>query len=285
MGVFFNKNRTLRQYLGLVKYFVLKWFRSIPYRLTAKQRSLPDFLIVGVMKGGTSSLYHYLNQHPEVNMSREQEVHFFAKYFNKGLNYYRSYFPKKSENKVTGESSPYYFFHPLVPQRIKSSLPECKIILLLRDPVDRAFSHYQMHKGIDTALSFEHALELENSRVLKTHQRFIQGESLTDTSHQAYSYVSRGMYYEQLSRWLEHYDLDELLVLKSEDFFSDPKSTLKLVYNYLNLKEVFPNDLAPVNQRKYDAISEDTAEKLANLFKEDGEMLQSILGEHFSWRN
>ncbi len=283
MGVYFNKRRTFRQYLSLIKYFSMQFLRSIPYRLTARKRMLPNFLIVGVMKGGTSSLYHYLNQHPDVKMSRVQEVHFFAKYYSRGLNYYRSFFPKKSEGKLSGESSPYYFFHPAVPARVKKDLPNCKIIVLLRDPVDRAYSHYQMHKGIDPADNFLQALAWEESRVQTTHERFLNGESFLDTSHQAYSYLKRGMYAEQLHHWLHHYSLDALLILRSEDFYADPKKTLKQVYAYLELPEIFPENLAPVNVRAYETLPRNVYKEIATQFEEDGRELRQLLGDQFTW--
>lgn len=284
MGVYFNRKRTIGQYLGLLRYFLFtRFLKSIPYRLTAKQRKLPDFLIVGTMKGGTSSLYHWLNAHPDVKMSREQEVHFFSKYYGRGLNYYRSYFPKISEGKYTGESSPYYLFHPLAPERIKKDLPDCKIIILLRDPVYRAYSHYQMHKGIDPAHDFDEAVALEDARVMKKHGEYNSGKDGRSTSHQAYSYTARGMYFEQLERWLKYYSKNELLILKSEDLFAQPHEHLHRVQQYLGIPIHTPETLAPVNQREYQKLTKEAYDKYAVLFREDSEKLRELLGPNFSW--
>lgn len=283
MGVYFNKKRTLRQYLGLAKYFLKRFFVAIPYRLSARKRKLPDFLIIGAMKGGTTSLYNWIGLHPDVQLSREQEIHFFANHYRKGLNYYRSYFPKKSTGKLTGESSPYYFYHPLVPERVRADIPKCKIIVVLRDPVFRAYSHYQMHKGIDTAENFEEALSLEAKRVTPVHKDYLDGNDYRSVSHQAYSYIGRGQYYEQLSRWMEHYSMEELLVLKSEVLFSSPRETMKKVFEFIGVKDVSNSDLHPKNQREYEAISKELYEKYAQYYKEDGEKLSALLGSEFKW--
>jgi len=284
MGVYFNKKRTLRQYAGLMKYFVKRFFVSLPYRITARKRKLPDFLIIGAMKGGTSSLYDWIGKHPDVALSREQEVHFFSVYYRKGLNYYRSFFPKKSTGKFTGESSPYYLYHPLVPERVKKDVPRCKIIVVLRDPVLRAYSHYQMHKGIDVSKNFDEALQNESDRVASAHERFLEGKDGRSTSHQAFSYIGRGQYHEQLSRWLQHYSLDELLVLKSETLYEQPMETMQRVFQFLGLRDFDIPELQPVNQRGYQALSEEDYDKYAVHFREDGRKLAELLGPEFKWK-
>ncbi|MCR9171357.1 MAG: sulfotransferase domain-containing protein [bacterium] len=267
-----------------MKYFIKRFIVSLPYRFTARQRKLPDFLIIGAMKGGTSSLYHWIDQHPDAHLSREQEVHFFATSYRKGLKYYRSYFPKASEDKLTGESSPYYFYHPLVPARVKKDLPNCKIIVLLRDPVFRAYSHYQMHQGIDMASDFDEAIALEEKRVAKPHADFVAGKDYRSTDHQAYSYFGRGMYFEQLERWLQYFPKEQLLVLKSENLFVNPSKVVTDVYNFLGLKPYQSQDLKAVNQREYTPISKEKYALYKKRFVADEQQLSELLGSEFTWK-
>lgn len=282
-NIFFNRKRTFRSYLDLVKWYLKRQVVSVPYRLTARFRKLPDFLIIGVAKGGTSSLFSYLEQHPDMQLSREQEIHFFASFYERGINYYRSFFPFKNSEKLTGESSPYYFLHPQVPARVKKDLPHAKIILLLRDPVKRAYSNYNMVKGVDWVDSFEEAVQIEKDRITPHHEKMKVDPSYKNQHHQTFSYVTRGFYYSQLQNWLEHYDLSEMLILKSEDMFENPKSTLAKVYHFLGVEEVFPEDLRPRNNRVYNGLSNEDYDKYKQLYTEDANKLSALLGDQFKW--
>ncbi len=282
MGVYFNRKRSFRQYLSLIKRYLLLILKFIPTVLTAYNRKLPDFLIIGVSKGGTTSLYEYLNMHPQVKVSREKEVNYFSKHYYRGISFYKSFFPYKKSASITGEATPYYFFHPNVPKRVKETLPNVKIILLLRDPVLRAYSQYQMIKGIDTAKNFEEAVMSEYKRVTEKESK-LRNTKLISNSHQAYSYISRGLYFKQLSNWLTHFELNEILIIKSEDFFEEPQKTLKSVYGYLNLEEIYPSELKPINQREYLGITKDEYLKYKELFEEDSKKLINLLGEHYTW--
>jgi len=284
MKVIFNKKRTLRELLSLLKYKVVLALKYIPKRLTAWWRKSPDFIIIGVMKGGTTSLYDYLNQHPDVQMSREKEVNYFSMYYYRSKLFYKSFFSYKSENKMAGEASPFYFFHPQVPVRIKRDLPQAKIILILRDPVLRAYSQYNHIKGVDSAANFDEAIQLENKRVTKEMEKKAATEPYyANQSYLSFSYFSKGLYFKQLSNWLKHYKKEELLILKSEDLFENPKKELKKMYQYLGLKEVYPSDLAPKNQRFYKGLSEKDYLRYKEFFKEDAEQLKALLGNHFTW--
>lgn len=284
MEVLFNKKRTLRQYIAIIKYFLTQSIKHIPYRLSARLRKKPDFLIIGVMKGGTTSLYDWLNQHPDIQMSRTKEVNYFSKYYYNSMLHYRSFFCLKKINKLAGEASPYYFFHPHVPSRVKKDLPKAKIILLLRDPVYRAYSHYQMVKGIDCAIDFNEALELESSRIGILKEKFEKRPYYFKFSHEAYSYKSKGLYFEQLSNWLKYYKKEDILFIKSEDLFENTEKELLKIYDYLGVEKIFPTDLSAKNQRNYNMLSKDEYQKYQKLFQEDSEKLKELLGNHFSWK-
>ena len=103
----------------------------------------PNFLIIGAQRCGTTSLYNYLIQHPQIVPSSKKEVHFFDLNFHLGQSWYEKHFPEVSDNILTGEASPYYIFHPLCPKRIFDYDPSVKLIVILRNPIDRAYSHYR----------------------------------------------------------------------------------------------------------------------------------------------
>src|SRR6188508_1226206 len=114
---------------------------------TAHLRQPPTFMIIGTQKGGTTSLHRYLDKHPDVTMALKKEVHFFDSFYFKGSDWYLAHFPLRSEAAQTGEASPTYIFHPEAPRRVYDAFPQVKLIALLRNPVDRAYSHHQMESG------------------------------------------------------------------------------------------------------------------------------------------
>lgn len=276
--------RTLLNHIKVsIRYHLPRAIADGYYWLSGNNRKLPDFLIIGAQKSGTTSLFHYLSQHPKITVSRRKEVHFFSKHYHNGLRYYRSFFPKNTSSQLSGEASPYYLFHPLAPKRIKETIPKAKIIILLRNPVERAYSHYQMMKGLDSANSFKEAINLEKERVTLEEVKFNNQPSYTSESHQAFSYLSRGLYHRQLKRWLEHYKLEELIIIKSEEFYSNPKGTLKKIYSSLHIDEVYPSQISPQNIRKYPPLAKDEYDYLVSYFSEDQQLLKQLLGNTFTW--
>jgi hypothetical protein len=191
------------------------------------QQRLPGFVIAGAQKCGTSSLHHSLKLHENIFMSEPKEINFFhidANY-EKGLAWYSSFFKDWKTEKIAGESSPDYFCHRVVPQRLARALPHAKIIVILRNPVDRTYSAYwhAVRYGYET-LSFEKALAAEPERCLSRN-------SSTDNL-----YVGRGMYAEQLRRFLSHFDRSQLMVVISEEYFGNPEFTLIQVANFLGVE-------------------------------------------------
>src|SRR5947209_20310719 len=150
-------------------------------------RMMPDFIIIGTMRGGTTSLYSYLTTHPHIGSAYMKEVHFFDVYYSKGIGWYRSQFPSsiqkyyaeyvQKQQFITGEASPYYLFHPHAPKRITKFLPQVELIVLLRNPVSRAYSHYSHEvAGGHEKLSFEEAIECEQERIGKEAERLARNE-------------------------------------------------------------------------------------------------------------
>jgi len=175
--------------------------------LTAKYRRLPDFIIIGTQKGGTSSLFSYLRQHSQLKLSGVKEIHFFDSNYLKGTNWYKSHFPLKwvNFNKKTGEASPYYLFHPHVAKRVYDQCPKAKLIVMLRNPADRAYSHYMMQnkRKLDPLPTFEESIKAEDVRLIEETQKLLNNPGYKSFNHQKFSYLARGKYYSQIKKWLE----------------------------------------------------------------------------------
>ena len=177
--------------------------------LTSPIRLLPDFLIIGTQRGGTTSLYNYLMGRPGVGPAAVKELHFFDKKFHKGSTWYRAHFPTgiqkyafeltRKHHFVTGEASAYYLFHPHAPRRIAQLLPDAKLIVLLRNPIDRAYSQYNFEVDLGReSLSFEDAVAAEEERIGKERERILADERYVSFDHSRYSYLARGVYVDQL---------------------------------------------------------------------------------------
>jgi len=254
---------------------------------SAPFRKMPDFIIIGAQKCGTSSLHYYLSQHPHVKMSVPKEIHFFDQNFTKSIWWYKSHFPFKLDKRksICGEATPYYFFHPLVPKRIYKLCPKVKLILLLRNPVDRAYSHYIMQKikGIENCQTFEEAIAIEEFRIKDDKEKILKDRLYKEYNFQKFSYLERGKYFDQLKRWLKYFSVDQILIIKSEDFFSEPNCELAKIYNFLSIEEIYPKDLSIINSNEYDEISRELRERLNIFFKEVNKDLIEILGEKYTW--
>jgi len=258
-------------------------------RLTAGQRCLPDFLVIGGQKCGTTSLYDYLTQHPQILPAAKKGVHYFDFYHAQGPLWYRSHFPlqrKKQAGHITGEASPYYVVHPQVPERIAQLVPNVKLIVLLRDPVTRAISHYfhEYRRGKET-LSLEEALAGEEERIQPEFQQLLIDDAYRSSAFQTYSYKKRGVYYEQLSRYAESFPKERMHVIRSEDFFRRPTPVLQAVFRFLGVNDTYvPHDLTPKNIGDYAGkVSPKTIAALREYFAPHNRRLYAWLGRDLGW--
>lgn len=254
------------------------WRDPPPERIeTASQRSLPDFAIIGTQRGGTTSLYRYLSRHPDVGPAYRKEVHFFDRYYAKGLDWYLAHFPMRGEADIVGEASPYYLFHPEVPERIHAVLPHAKFIALLRNPVDRAYSHYHMkvRRGIET-LSFEEAIDKEDERMSVT-------DDAASLPWRHYSYLRRGLYVDQLQRWTNIFPRERLLVIKSEDLYKDPARVLTQTQAFLGLTPWYPRKFKISHLSEYDPIDPATRQRMTEYFAPHNQRLYDFLDTDLGW--
>jgi hypothetical protein len=250
-------------------------------------KNKPTFLIIGAQKCGTTSLFYYLSQHPQLNLPEIKEIHFFDLAYESGIEWYYRSFPKNPflHYKLTGEASPYYLFHPLVPERVFKHLPKIKIIVLLRNPVDRAYSQYNHQRKLGNELiqSFEEAIINEESRISEEEEKLNLGILNESLAFRRYSYLKRGHYSVQIERWLQFFPMSQMLFIKSEDFFENPKIVLYEVYDFLKIRRILPQKLTPQNSNDYPKIAGDTRENLRKFFEVDSKKLKGLLGEKFSW--
>jgi hypothetical protein len=254
----------------------------------------PDFLIIGAQKGGTTSLYSYLCQHPEVVAARTKEVQYFSENFARGSAWYRRHFPvlvSREPQRLlgagrlrTGEATPYYLFHPHAPKRVRAGLPRVKLIALLRNPIDRAYSHHRYHVKLgDEVMGFEAAIAAEPERLAGELERMGRDEGYVSDPHRNFSYLARGLYADQLERWLECFPREQLLVIQSERFFADPVAGYRRVIRFLGLSEHELDTYEAANVGSYEDMDPATRARLVDYYQEPNERLYTLLRERFDW--
>jgi hypothetical protein len=217
---------------------------------------VPDFLIIGAQRCGTTSLYNYLLKHPRVSGPRRKELHFFDLHFHKGMEWYRRQFGRHGAQWVTGEASPYYIFHPHAARRVADSVPWTRLIVLLRNPVDRAYSHYWHEVRLRREpLSFEDALHAEQARLHGELDKMISNENYNSFNYREYSYVSRSTYIDQIRTWMSLFDASQMLIIKSEDLYEDTEATYRTVTDFLGIQAFIPNKTEYFMARLHQAVS------------------------------
>jgi len=246
----------------------------------------PDFIIIGAQKCGTSTLFKHLRKHQDIKLPKKKELHFFDENFSMGLEWYLRFFNKKDVPApvCTGEASPYYFFHPLAPVRIFNTIPGIKLILLLRDPVNRAYSqyHHMKRKG-RISLSFEHCLRLEQDILAGRREAFYKEENHSDLMYRRFSFLSRSRYAEQLSEWFKYFPQEQMLIIRSEDYFLNGGQTFQEVFRFLGLP---PADIILEKEHHsfgYPPMKPETKEMLAEYFKPFNQQLYNMTGRDFGW--
>lgn len=265
--------------------------------LTSRMRMMPGFLIVGAQRCGTTSLSRTLCEHPAVfNAALHEEVHYFDVGYRRGPAWYRSHFPLDARARLAGrgagvpavafESSPYYMFHPLAAQRIARDLPGVKLLVLLRDPVERTYSAHahEVAHGFETE-PFERALELEERRLAGEAERILADPDYYSYSHQHHSYRARGQYAEQLERLEALFGRERIHVVDSGDFFANPGPTYDGVLTFLGLPAGGQPDFRPRNASpRSSPMPGSVREALLEHYRPHDELLARWLGREPSWR-
>lgn len=263
------KNFILKNNLTTFPISINGIFRSV----TRKFRVYPTFIIIGSSRCGTTALYDYLTKNKHGFPATLKEIHFFDSYFDKGMNWYKANFPTFFHRKIiTGDSTTAYLENSLVAKRVFLTLPKIKLIILVRNPVDRAFSNYKKksnnlkRKGMKLPFSFDDIIEKELAYL----------KSKPFDSYSACPYVSRGLYYQQLKVWEKYFSRKQILIIKSEDFFQEPLVILEQVYNFLGVEKFTFNSNIKVNQNKSEedeTLNPNTRKKLQGFYRSSNEKL------------
>jgi len=257
---------------------------------TSFMRSLPDFIVIGAAKAGTTSLYEAICRHPRVLPAVRKEINYFddPRMHERGALWYRQHFPtlleKRLPRRLTGEATPSYFPHPAAPARVARAVPRAKLILALRNPADRAYSHYNMRlrRGREF-MTFEDALAYEERRTAWDRER-----SATDPRHKAYrsynyGYAEGGRYSEHLGRWLEHFAAGDILILEAGRMRQEWQASLDEVYSFLGLEPFGVGAPTALNEGDYAPMSPAVREGLLDYFRPHNERLYSMIGRRFDW--
>ena len=248
-----------------------------------KNSSQPNFFIIGTMKGGTTSLYSYLVHHPQILPAIEKEILFFREdNFELGLDWYLAHFPPipKGSNFLTGEATPWYYAIFEV-EKVATLFPNLKIILMLRNPLDRTFSHYQMFfsEGIDKR-GFSEVITSE-IEWLKNFSNFNKYEFNYWSREKGYLLMSLYLYF--IEKWMAVFPKEQLLILKSEDFYANPAATLTQVFEFLGVPDYPLPEYPNYNPGSYNPISDDLRQILAEFFRPHNQKLEQYLGIKFNW--
>jgi hypothetical protein len=265
---------------------------------TSDQRPLPDFLVIGTKRGGTTSLWRYLIQHPLVPRLfpawNTKTSHYFEENWPRGEAWYRSHFPTVKQRAAldrkhgappkVGEAAPLYMFHPLVASRVAQLMPRARMVVLLRDPVERAYSHWKERRteGVEP-LDFAAALAAEESRTAGEREKLLADPNYFSEAFDWYSYRARGRYLEHLTPWLDHFDREQLLFVASETLYREPAATYARILDFIGLP---PYDLGAYdvfNDRPSKEMDDEVRAELTAYYRPHNAALAERLGMTFDW--
>ena len=262
------------------------------YYLTSSFRTLPNFFVIGGVRCGTTSLYHYLGQHNCIKQATYDELGYFDDNFHLGLNWYRSLFPtkfiqKKIESKykkfLTYDVTPFYIYNPLVVDRIFKFSPNAKIIAVLRNPIDRAYSNFnnRIQDEGDTETTFEEIVYSEIEKIKNNKNNKENNVFLVNEFYELL--LARGFYAKQLEFWFKKFPRKNMLLISSEELAVNTDKTISEIFEFLEVPDQKINDLTKQNKIKYPKMKDSTREILINFFKPHNEKLFEILGSKFDW--
>jgi hypothetical protein len=266
---------------------------------TSALRRGPDFVIIGAKRGGTTSLYRYLLEHPSIQplfpgRRHVKGVHYYDSNYERGLRWYRSHFPLEAGGRhlvrparrpaIAGEASPYYLFHPLAAERLARDFPEVQIVVNLRDPVDRAYSHYKeaLFHHRET-LTFEAALAAESDRLRDEAERIAAEPSYLSAAHEHLSYLAQSRYLDALPRWFSLFPRDQFHIMVSEEFYSDPGREVNEVWRFLGLTPRKLLSRTRHNGQPAPDMRPETRERLQEELADHNRGLEELLGRRLPW--
>jgi hypothetical protein len=265
---------------------------------TASARAHPDFLLIGAKRGGTTSLWRYLSEHPDVlplfpRPEKLKGMYYFDEQFGRGDRWYRSHFPTRVRRErpfdwgvptVVGEATPYYLYHPLAPARAHAVVPDAHILVVLRDPVERAYSHYKERCANDTEpLSFAAAVAAEPDRLAGEAERIAAEPGYVSFFHRHCSYVDQGRYAPMLERWFAAYGRDRVHVEISEEMYAHPQATFDRVTDRLGIRRHRLQDTGAHNAEPARDFDPAVRAQLVELLAPDVRATEDLLGRALPW--
>ena len=266
---------------------------------TAGMRPVPDFIVVGTKRGGTTSLWNYLAEHDGVltlfpKPEKIKGLYYFDEGFARGPRWYRSHFPTTATRAlaarrlghpvVAGEATPYYLYHPLAPERAKRIAPDALIIAALRDPVERAFSHWKERRSNGTEpLSFAEAIDAEPARLAGEEARIVGESGYLSFAHRHQSYVDQGRYAPMLERWFDAFGRDRVVVEISEEMYESPQAIVDRVTARLGLPARPLRHPEPYNAEPDEGFDPAVRTRLRADLAPDVAAVEALLGRSLPW--
>lgn len=263
--------------------------------LTADARMLPELVITGAQRSGTTTLFRVLADHPDVlRPTFWKGVGYFDLGHHRGLRWYRGHFPLRITARirvgrggrpVTFESAGYYSFHPLAAYRIAQELPEARLVYMVRNPVDRAYSahRHELMRGFETE-DFETALALESERLDGEEERILRNPRYESFSHRHHAYLARSRYSEQLRRMQEAVGPARVLVMDADRFFAEPREEFGRLAAWAGLRDWVPESVEQWNARSRDPLPAELRARLMEYFEPYDAELATLIGRTPSWR-
>ncbi|MEO1761709.1 MAG: sulfotransferase domain-containing protein [Cyanobacteria bacterium J06629_18] len=267
------------------------------------QQLQPKFIIPGFRKCGTTSLYSYLINHPQVLPAVEKELHFFTFFFKQDIDYYLAHFPgiSNSNNYITGEATPGYIVSSRVAQRIFALFPKMKFIVLLRNPADRTISSYFHRRRIDYEYYKSQLTQVTQSCLNKTIEKipslinqqfdYLFDDSLLSLQEKYQQFTDyillpdllSSLYIYYLKEWMNIFPREQFLIIKSENLFENPSATMKQVYKFMNLQDNYIAKYSNCNPGSYAPIPDNLRHQLVDFFRPYNQQLEEYLGMKFDW--
>lgn len=259
--------------------------------MTASWRMLPHFVVAGAQRSGTTTLFRMLSEHPGViRPTLSKGTGYFDDGYRHGQRWYHAHFPLRHPHQhpapVTFECSGYYMFHPHAPYRIAAELPEARVVVMLRDPVERAYSAYQHEfaRGFEPLRDFEVAVELEKARTAEATRRLEEDETYVSFAHRHYSYLARGEYDVQLARLYDALGRDRVFVMQADRFFAMPAIELSRLQRWLGLQVWLPDVVPRTNAQPRTPLRPAVRARLRAYFEPHDAALADLIGEPPIWR-
>ena len=305
-GKILEENRRTENYLKFTKliaqklsnhkhaYSFLKSLYGLYWKIVGPFHILPDFIIFGIGRAGSTSLYEGIMEHPDVHSAKIKEIYFFDYKFKRGIYWYRGHFPSvwkkifytklRKKKFITGEATARLLSYPHAPKRILKIIPNVKLIAILRNPIDRAYSLYNVEVANGREqLSFEEAIKVESKRLAGEMERMKTDENYYSGEFYRKSYLFQGIYADGLKMWFDVFPKEQFLIIDFDELARNPTPIYDKIFDFLELPKFTHSKHIVYNTRKYDDMVPSTRKYLIEYFKPHNEQLYNLLGKKFDW--